>query len=42
MLSSLFASCKIDNIDPYSWLKDVVENIQEFKTNRLYELLLDH
>ncbi len=39
MLYSLFASCKINNIDPYTWLKDVLENIQEYKANRLCELL---
>ncbi|MEW7278959.1 IS66 family transposase [Aquimarina sp. 2201CG1-2-11] len=39
ILYSLFASCKMNNIDPYSWLKEVLENIQEYKANRLYELL---
>ena len=42
ILYSLFASCKINNIDSYSWLKDVLENIQEYKANRLYELLSNH
>ncbi|TSE03695.1 IS66 family transposase [Aquimarina algiphila] len=42
MLYSLFASCKINNIDPYCWLKDVLENIQEHKANRLHELLPNH
>ncbi|WP_281989910.1 IS66 family transposase [Aquimarina aggregata] len=42
MLYSLFASCKMNNIDPYNWLKDVLENIQEYKANRLHELLPNH
>ncbi len=39
ILYSFFATCKINSIDPYSWLKDVLEKIQEYKANRLDELL---
>ncbi|WP_271769297.1 IS66 family transposase [Aquimarina algiphila] len=39
ILYSFFASCKINAIDPYIWLKDVLENIQEYKVNQLQELL---
>ncbi|WP_062054047.1 IS66 family transposase [Aquimarina longa] len=39
ILYSFFASCKINNVNAYNWLKDVLEKIQEYKANRLYELL---
>lgn len=39
LLYSFFATCKINNIDPYTWFKDVLEKIQEYKVNRLDELL---
>ncbi|WP_233194618.1 IS66 family transposase [Aquimarina sp. I32.4] len=39
ILYSFFATCKVNNIDPYTWLKDVLESIQEYKVNRLDELL---
>ncbi|WP_152538250.1 hypothetical protein [Aquimarina megaterium] len=29
-------------MDPYNWLKDILHRIQEYKTNRLYELLLNN
>jgi len=39
ILYSFFASCKINTIDPYRWLKNVLENIQEYKSNQLSKLL---
>ncbi|WP_416372471.1 transposase domain-containing protein [Aquimarina algiphila] len=39
MLYSFFATCKINNINPYTWLKDVLERIPEHKANKLVELL---
>ena len=39
ILYSFFASCKINTIDPYRWLKNVLENIQEYKANQLSKLL---
>ncbi|WP_108867448.1 transposase domain-containing protein [Aquimarina aquimarini] len=42
MFYSFFATCKINNIEPYSWLKDVLEKILEYKANRLHELLPNH
>lgn len=39
MLYSFFATCKINNVDPYTWLKDVLDRISEHKANKLTELL---
>ena len=39
MMYSFFATCKINHIEPYQWLKDVLERIPEHKANRLEELL---
>jgi IS66 C-terminal element/Transposase IS66 family/IS66 Orf2 like protein len=36
---SLFATCKLNGIDPYRWLKDVLSRIQAHSVNRLSELL---
>ncbi|KAA1242826.1 IS66 family transposase [Aquimarina sp. RZ0] len=39
MLYSFFGTCKINNVDPYTWLKDILERIPEHKANKLVELL---
>lgn len=39
MMYSFFATCKINDIEPYAWLKDVLDRILEHKANRLQELL---
>jgi len=39
MMYSLFASCKINDVEPYAWLKDVLERIPDHKANKLAELL---
>ena len=39
ILYSFFACCKINNINPYTWLKDVLEKIQDHKANQLHQLL---
>jgi hypothetical protein len=39
MFYSLFATCKINNVEPYEWLKTVLEKIPTHKANTLYELL---
>ncbi len=39
MLYSLLATCKINNIEPYAWLKHVLTVIQDYPANKLYELL---
>jgi len=39
MFYSFFGTCKRHNINPYEWLKDVLERIPEHKANKLDELL---
>ncbi len=39
MLYNLFGTCKANNVNPYQWLKKVLEIIPVHKVNRLYELL---
>ncbi|UZO82681.1 transposase [Aquimarina sp. ERC-38] len=33
ILYSLFASLKMNNIDLYSWLKDILKSIQKYEAN---------
>ena len=37
-----FASCKVNNVNPYLWLNDVLQRIPEHKANKLAELLPDN
>jgi hypothetical protein len=39
MMYSFFGSCKMNNVNPYEWLKDVLDRIQDHKANKLDELL---
>lgn len=39
MMYSLLGTCKINKVEPFGWLKDVLERIPEHKANRLMELL---
>lgn len=39
MMYSFFATCKINNIEPHSWLADILNRISEHKANKLSELL---
>jgi hypothetical protein len=39
MLYSLFASCKLHNVNPIEWLTYIFENIHEYKINAIAELL---
>ncbi len=39
MMYSFFASCKANNINPYSWLNDVLNRLPEYKANKIEELL---
>lgn len=39
MIYSLFATCRYHNINPYDWLKDVLERMHLYTTNNLEELL---
>lgn len=36
---SLFATCKLNNIEPFSWLRDVFTRIKDHPINRIEELL---
>lgn len=39
MMYSFFATCKINDTEPLTWLTDVLERIAEHKANKLSELL---
>jgi len=39
MFYSFFATCKTHNINPHTWLSDILNRIPEHKANKLYELL---
>lgn len=39
MIYSLFATCRIHNINPYTWLKDVLERMHLYTTANIAELL---
>jgi transposase len=39
MLYSLLGTCKMNGIEPYAWLKNVLENIAAHPINRIKELL---
>ena len=39
MLYSLFGTCKMHGIEPYTWLKDVLQRIPTHQVNKVHELL---
>jgi transposase len=39
MLYSLMGTCKLHDINPFNWLKDILEKIAQFPINRMSELL---
>ncbi|MGX1023682.1 IS66 family transposase [Psychroflexus sp. MBR-150] len=39
IMYSLFASCKINNVNPQEWLRDVLEKIPDYNIQKLEELL---
>jgi transposase len=39
MFYSFFASCKHNNVDPFTWLKKVLEIISDYPANKLSDLL---
>jgi len=39
MIYSFLATCKINNVEPFSWLKDTLTKIADHPANRLEELL---
>lgn len=42
MVYSLFATCRLHNINPYDWLKDVLQRMHLYTTNNIAELLPQH
>ena len=39
MIYSLLGTCKLKNVEPFSWLKNIFEVLPDYKANRLEELL---
>jgi transposase len=39
MMYSFFNTCRLHNINPYEWLKDVLERMHLYKSSNLHELL---
>ncbi len=39
VIYSFMGTCKLNNIDPYKWMTDVLNRLPEHKANKLYELL---
>jgi len=39
MFYSFFGTCKKNNVNPFEWLRKVLEVIPEHKVNKLHELL---
>jgi len=39
MFYSFFGTCKKNDVNPFEWLKKVLEVIPEYKVNKLHELL---
>lgn len=39
MVYSLFATCRLHNINPYEWLKDVLQRMHLYTTQNIHELL---
>lgn len=42
MYYSLMGSCKLNGINPYEWLIDVLERLRDTKSSQLYTLLPNH
>ena len=42
MLYSLFATCKLHNVEPMQWLKEVLSKIKDHPINKIKELLPQH
>lgn len=39
IMYSLLATCKLNDIEPWAWLKDTLTKLPDYPANRLYELL---
>ena len=42
MLYSFLGTCKINEVNPFEWLRDVLAKIQDYKITNLHELLPAH
>jgi transposase len=42
MIYSLFSTCTLHDINPYNWLKDVLERMHNYTMNNLHQLLPQH
>lgn len=42
MVYSLFATCRMQGINPYTWLKDVLQRMHLYKANEIFFLLPQH
>lgn len=42
MIYSLIGTCIINNINPYDWLKEVIEKINDYPVNKVSDLLPHH
>ncbi len=42
MLYSLLGTCKLNDVNPFEWLRDVLSKIQDYKITNLHELLPAH
>jgi len=42
MIYSLLGTCKLNEVNPYEWLKDVFGKINSWPINRIHELLPHH
>ncbi len=42
MVYSLFATCRMHGINPYTWLKDVLQHMHQYKASEVFFLLPQH
>ncbi len=42
MIYSLMGTCKLNEVNPYDWLKDVLDKINRWPINKIHELLPHH
>jgi hypothetical protein len=39
MIYSLIGTCKLNDVNPYEWLKDVLDKLDNLPINKIHELL---
>jgi transposase len=39
VIYSLVATCKLNDIEPFEWLKNALETIPDYQTNQLHKLI---